>query len=68
MSIRRHKQEVDRVGRDTACGILLEGYGDFQPGDVLKCYSTELIAPPPESVVSQAFVGKYGASLAGNPP
>jgi len=35
-SLRRHKLDVDTVGRGTECGIGLEGFDDFRQGDVLQ--------------------------------
>jgi translation initiation factor IF-2 len=26
------------------CGIRVEGFGDFQEGDVIECYSVEKVA------------------------
>ena len=36
-SIRRHRLDVDTVGRGTECGVVLPGWADFRPGDVLQC-------------------------------
>ena len=44
-SIKRHKLEVDTVGKGTECGVLLEGFSDMQPGDTLQCITIELRAP-----------------------
>ncbi|PRW44490.1 translation initiation factor [Chlorella sorokiniana] len=43
-SLKRHKLEVETVGKGTECGVLLEGFSDIQPGDVLQCITTELRA------------------------
>ena len=43
-SLRRHKLAVDRVGRGTECGVLLDGFQEFQQGDVLLCVATEYVA------------------------
>eukprot|EP00891_Asterochloris_glomerata_P008954 jgi/Astpho2/8954/e_gw1.00133.45.1_t len=40
-SIKRHQQEVERVGKGTECGILLTGFTDYQQGDVIECWQTE---------------------------
>lgn len=36
-SLRRHKLAVDSVGRGSECGVVLDGFQDFRPGDVLQC-------------------------------
>jgi len=36
-SLKRHKLDVNQVGTDTECGIALEGFEDFQPGDLIMC-------------------------------
>lgn len=40
--MKRHKLDVDAVGSNTECGIVLdEGrFSDFQPGDVLQFVSS----------------------------
>lgn len=38
-SLKRHKLEVEAVGKGTECGVLLEGFDGVQPGDVLQCIS-----------------------------
>ena len=40
-SIKRHQQEVERVGKGTECGILLTGFTDYQQGDIIECWQTE---------------------------
>ena len=32
---------METVGKGTECGVLLEGFSDIQPGDVLQCITTE---------------------------
>ncbi len=44
-SLKRHKLEVDSVGRGTECGVLLDGFNDMQPGDLLQCITVELRTP-----------------------
>ena len=56
-SLRRQKLEVDRVGRGTECGIVLKGYSDFQPGDVLQCFGIEMVAVTKETATSKASHG-----------
>jgi len=50
-SLRRHKLDVARVGRGTECGVVLEGFSDFQPGDVLQCVVMEYVTPSAEDVL-----------------
>ncbi|CAL5229022.1 g12268 [Coccomyxa viridis] len=53
-SLKRHRLDVERVGKGTECGVLLEGFAGFQQGDVLQCIETEMVAPGKESLVPQA--------------
>lgn len=41
-SLKRHKLEVETVGKGTECGVLLEGFDGVQPGDQLQCIAVEL--------------------------
>ncbi len=43
-SLRRFQDEVNEVRAGMECGIRLEGYSDFQVGDVIESYSVEKIA------------------------
>lgn len=36
-SLRRHKLDVDTVGHGSECGLGVEGFDDFQAGDMLHC-------------------------------
>jgi translation initiation factor IF-2 len=56
-SLRRHKLDVARVGRGTECGVVLEGFSDFQPGDVLVCVVMEYVTPSAEDVLAKANGG-----------
>ncbi|CAG9464260.1 unnamed protein product [Pedinophyceae sp. YPF-701] len=38
LSIRRFTELVDEVEAGTECGVGLEGFKDFQEGDVIECY------------------------------
>jgi len=42
-SLRRFQDEVNEVRAGMECGIRLEGYNDFQPGDVIECYTLEKV-------------------------
>jgi translation initiation factor IF-2 len=43
-SLRRFQDEVNEVRAGMECGIRMEGYSDFQTGDVIESYSTEKVA------------------------
>jgi len=43
-SLRRFQDEVSEVRAGMECGIRIEGYSDFQVGDVIECYSIEKMA------------------------
>jgi translation initiation factor IF-2 len=40
-SLRRFQDEVDEVRAGMECGIRIEGYSDFQVGDVIESYAIE---------------------------
>jgi translation initiation factor IF-2 len=43
-SLRRFQDEVNEVRAGMECGIRLDGFGDFQPGDAIECYTVERVA------------------------
>ncbi|MGN6644175.1 MAG: hypothetical protein ACTHKU_14365 [Verrucomicrobiota bacterium] len=43
-SLRRFQDEVTEVRAGMECGIRIEGFSDFQVGDLIECYSVEKIA------------------------
>jgi translation initiation factor IF-2 len=43
-SLRRFQDEVTEVRAGIECGIRLEGFNDFQVGDVIECYTLERMA------------------------
>jgi len=43
-SLRRFQDEVNEVRAGMECGIRIEGFGDFEVGDVIECYALEKIA------------------------
>jgi len=43
-SLRRFQDEVNEVRAGMECGIRIDGYNDFQPGDVIESYTTEKVA------------------------
>ncbi len=52
-SLKRQRLDVERVGKGTECGVALEGFGAFQPGDVLQCIELEMVAPKLDSIAAQ---------------
>ena len=42
-SLRRFQDEVDEVRAGMECGIRIEGYSDFQVGDVIESYAIEKV-------------------------
>jgi translation initiation factor IF-2 len=43
-SLRRFQDEVNEVRAGMECGIRIEGYGEFQVGDTIECYTIEKVA------------------------
>ena len=43
-SLRRFQDEVNEVRAGMECGIRIDGYNDFQIGDVIESYTTEKVA------------------------
>jgi translation initiation factor IF-2 len=43
-SLRRFQDEVNEVRAGMECGIRIEGFSEFQVGDLIECYSVEKIA------------------------
>ncbi|MGO8678287.1 MAG: translation initiation factor IF-2 [Limisphaerales bacterium] len=43
-SLRRFQDEVNEVRAGMECGIRIEGFGEFQTGDNIECYTMEKIA------------------------
>jgi translation initiation factor IF-2 len=44
-SLRRFKDDVKEVDKGFECGIGIENFADFQPGDVIEAYELETIRP-----------------------
>ncbi len=42
-SLRRFQDEVNEVRAGMECGIRLDGFDDFQPGDLIECYTLEKV-------------------------
>jgi translation initiation factor IF-2 len=43
-SLRRFQDEVNEVRAGLECGIRIDGFGDFEVGDVIECYTVERVA------------------------
>jgi translation initiation factor IF-2 len=43
-SLRRFQDEVTEVRAGIECGIRIEGFNDYQIGDVIECYNLERVA------------------------
>jgi translation initiation factor IF-2 len=43
-SLRRFQDEVNEVRAGMECGIRIEGFGEFEVGDNIECYSVEKVA------------------------
>jgi translation initiation factor IF-2 len=44
LSLRRFQDEVTEVRSGIECGIRLDGFNDYQVGDVIECYALERVA------------------------
>jgi translation initiation factor IF-2 len=42
-TLRRFQDEVNEVRAGMECGIRIDGFGDFQPGDTIECYTVERV-------------------------
>ena len=42
-SLRRFQDEVNEVRAGMECGIRIDGFGDFQVGDAIECYTVERV-------------------------
>ncbi|HSH15204.1 MAG TPA: translation initiation factor IF-2 [Verrucomicrobiae bacterium] len=40
-SLRRFQDEVNEVRAGMECGIRIDGFNDFEPGDAIECYAVE---------------------------
>lgn len=45
LTLRRAKKEVEKVGQGEECGLGLEGWGEFLPGDSLE-FLEEIVVKP----------------------
>ena len=44
LTLKRFKDEVNEVRSGMECGIRLDGFDDFQEGDIIECYTQEKVA------------------------
>jgi len=44
LTLKRFQDEVNEVRTGLECGIRLEGFDDFQEGDLIECYAVEKVA------------------------
>ncbi len=44
LTLKRFQDEVNEVRLGMECGVRLEGFDDYEEGDVIECYSVEKIA------------------------
>jgi translation initiation factor IF-2 len=44
-SLRRFQDEVNEVRSGMECGIRVEGFNDWQEGDLIESYTVEKLAP-----------------------
>jgi translation initiation factor IF-2 len=42
-SLKRHQDDVNEVREGYECGIGLQGFSDFQEGDILECFVIEMV-------------------------
>jgi translation initiation factor IF-2 len=43
-SLRRFKNDVSEVKSGAECGVTIDNFGDFKPGDIFEAYVTERVA------------------------
>jgi len=43
--LKRFKDDAKEVKAGQECGMLIDGYDDIKPGDVLECYETKEVRP-----------------------
>jgi translation initiation factor IF-2 len=44
-SLKHEKDDVREVREGFECGIGVKGFTDFQEGDILECYTREMVKP-----------------------
>ncbi len=45
-SLRRFKNDVREVAEGFECGVVLDGFNDYQEGDIIECFVIERITQP----------------------
>ena len=43
-TLKRFKDDVKEVGEGFECGIAVEGFTDYEPGDIIEVYDLEYVA------------------------
>lgn len=43
-SLKRHQEDVREVRQGFECGVGVRGFNDFEEGDILECFVTEIVA------------------------
>jgi translation initiation factor IF-2 len=43
-SLKRHQEDVREVRQGFECGVGLRGFSEYQEGDILECFVTELVS------------------------
>ncbi|KAJ8764931.1 hypothetical protein K2173_010396 [Erythroxylum novogranatense] len=51
-SLKREKQDVERVGKGNECGVVIHDCDDFQIGDIIQCM--ELVIKKPKFISSKS--------------
>ena len=44
VSLRHFQDDVKDVKAGSECGLRLDNFTDYQPGDVIECYTVEKVA------------------------
>lgn len=45
-SLRRFKNDVREVAEGFECGVVLDGFNDYQEGDIIECFVIERMTQP----------------------
>lgn len=59
--MRRHRLDVETVGKGTDCGLVLDGWTDYKQGDVLQCI--RMARPAPPRISHRPLPTAYAAAL-----
>jgi len=44
-SLKEFKQDVDQIGAGKECGLSLASFSEYEEGDVVECFSIEMVSP-----------------------